>query len=299
VTLTIAYITFREDPKAEWFLDSLRRQMIPQERIRLVIVDYHTPRTQYSSEPSLPNCTIIQTPPKPSVWQGPHRLTKEDWFAASNARNTALCLAQDGYLAYVDDLSVLMPGWLPAVREHMVAGRIAFGAYQKVKNLVVENGKVISFNIHAKDNRLHQVSGSVTPCAGRWLYGCSLCGPVQHFLTVGGWPEFCDGLGFEDCIMGHALENHGFPMVYDTRMMTLESEEHHHIGPVFKKSDYGKSPNDKSHAALNIGRQSRYFENYYEGGIPRMREQVLQGKPFPVAGNPRHCWFTEKALSEL
>lgn len=300
MTLTIAYITSRQDPKVEWFYDSLRRQLIPQERLTIIVVDYYAPTTPIIlNSVNLPHCKVIATAPKPSVWQGAHRLTKEDWFAASNARNTALCLAMDGYLAYVDDLSVLMPGWLAAVREHMVAGRFAFGAYQKVKNLVVESGKPISFEVHARDNRIPQVSAPVTPCSGRWLYGCSVCGPTEHFLQVGGWPEFCDGLGFEDCIMGHALQNLGFQMVYDTRMMTLESEEHHHTGKVFKKSDYGQSPNDKSHAALGIGKQSRYFENYYEGGIRRMREEVLSGKPFPIARNPQHCWFTSKHLSEL
>lgn len=300
--LTIAYITARKDPKIDWFFDSLARQLGPHDikELRIVIVDFFARAYKRAAPPSIPEGVEVMTvTPKPNVWQGEYRLTKEDWFAASNSRNSALCLAPDGFLAYVDDLSVLLPGWLPAVREHMAARRFGFGAYLKANNLVVEDGKVISYTPKSTDNRLGFVSGDVTKCTGKWLYGCSLCGPVEMFTAVGGWPEFCDGLGFEDCVMGHALENRGFPMVFDRRMMTIESEEDHTREPAFKRSDYGQSPNDKSHAALGIGKQSQYFPNYYEGGIPAMREKILAGAPWPIVQNPQHCWFSGKHLSEL
>ena len=297
MALTIAYITVRKDPKIEWFIDSLNRQAI-ELGLADLYVKVISPFLPYYVGP--PGPLLVQCyPPKPSVWQGPHRLTKEDWFAASNSRNTALIVTEPGYLAYVDDLSVLMPGWLRAVLEHQNAGRFAFGAYGKSKKMVVRDGILISHEPHARDNRIPQVTADVTPCQGRWLYGCSLCGPVDHFLEVGGWPEICDGLGFEDCVFGHALENRGYQMVFDRRMLTIESEEDHHREPAFKRSDYGVSPNDKSHAVLNIGKQSRYFENYYAGGIRKMREDFAAGLPFPVALNPRHDWFTGKPLQEL
>lgn len=297
--LTIAYITSRADPKIEWFWHSLYNQLV-RTPISVIVISPFPDAIQNGSNGAwafIPTAQVYK--PKPSVWQGEHRLTKQDWFAASNARNTALCLTRTSYLAYVDDLSVLMPGWLNAVFEHMAANRFGFGAYLKANNLQVEDGKVKSYDLKAADNRLAHVRSDITPCTGKWLYGCSLCGPVEAFLSVGGWPEFCDGLGFEDCIMGHALANLGYPMVYDRRMMTIESDEHHFIGPAMKKSDFGVSPNDKSHAALGIGQQSRYFENYYEGGIRRMREQVLSGQPFPVVNNPQHCWFTGTRLADL
>lgn len=295
--LNIAYITVRKDPKIEWFIDSLNRQAL-EAGLKELFVTVISPHLAAVVGPPGP-LEIKCYAPKPSVWQGPTRLTKEDWFAASNSRNTALIVARDGYLAYVDDLSVLMPGWLRAVLEHRKENRFAFGAYMKSNKVVVENGLVKSHELYRRDNRLPQVTADVTPCSGRWLYGCSLCGPVEWFLEVGGWPEFCDGLGFEDCIMGHALENRGYPLVYDRRMMTIESEEDHHREPAYKRSDYGVSPNDKSHAALGIGMQSRYFENYYAGGIRKMREEHFAGLPFPDVKNPRHCWFTGKPLADL
>lgn len=141
------------------------------------------------------------------------------------------------------------------------------------------------------------------------MYGCSVAMPANALLTIGGWPEYCDGLGSEDYVCGLALQNNGYEFRYDRRMLTLESEEGHHSGPVFRKEDWhfengvpvtgGNGRDDKSHAALNIAISSKYFDNYYEGGMRKMREEVLSGKPFPVVGNPQHDWYTKKHLSEL
>jgi glycosyltransferase involved in cell wall biosynthesis len=252
---------------------------------------------------------IVRTCPKPCVWQGEHRLTKYDWFDASNGRNTALCLAPDGYICYVDDLSVLMPGWLKAVREAMEGGYIVCGAYRKVKDLVVENGEVKSFTPFpgGMDTRIGE-EGKAIPCTGDWLYGCSVAMPVEALLTINGWPEdLCASLGSEDYCCGIALSNNGYSFKYDTRMLTLESEELHHIDIPFRKEDWhfengvavvgGNGKDDKSHAALNIARQSKNFPNHFN--IRELRASILAGNLFPIDPNPQHEWFTKKHLSEL
>lgn len=309
--LTIAYFTSRMVPKIEWFFDSLHRETGGDySGIRVVVVDRlcdedgrHTAVFNAAlSGKSLP----FHVPPKPTVWQGPHRLTREDWFAASNARNTAICLAPDGWIAFVDDLSVLLPGWLARVREAMNhPKRITCGAYRKVKELVVEDGNLVSFTDHpgGHDNRMAHVSGlGPHPCAGNWMYGCSLVAPVEAFLEINGYPEaLCDGMGFEDVIAGIMLEKKGYSFAYDPRMMTYESEELHHQLPVMKRSDYGVSPNDKSHAVLNAARNGPgWHPNYFgEEGIRGLRARVLAGEPFPVVQIPQHEWFTKTPLSEL
>src|SRR5438309_7276872 len=99
---TIAYMTARRDCRVEWFRDSLARQILPTDDIQVVIVDFfHTERRWSILE------GWLHVPPKPTVWQGPHRLTNKDFFAPSNARNTALCYATGSHIAYVDDLSLL------------------------------------------------------------------------------------------------------------------------------------------------------------------------------------------------
>lgn len=312
--LTIAYMTARKDPKIDWFLDSLENQIqqIYTERCdgQIIIVDY------YSSERSIQDqlngffkagWSIKHAPVKPCVWQGEHRLTNENWFAASNARNTALCLAPDGYIAYIDDLSVLCPGWLLNVRQSMTWNGITLGTYRKVKNLVVNNGEIISWDkewLGGQDSRRNSGSkdGSV-PCNGDMLFGCSLVGPVEAFLSVNGWPEMCDGLGFEDVIMGQVLQNAGWHFRYNLNMMTLESDEHHHIEPPFRRDCFEKhsgDKGDKGHAVLNMAKGGlKYFANYYEGGIRKMRDEVLSGNGFPVLNNPQHDWHTGVALKDL
>jgi hypothetical protein len=295
--LTICWLTNRRDHKAEWFLDSLHRELGGDySGVSVIMID---PRLSAGSV----NARCV--PPKPSTWQGPHRLTKEDWFAACNARNTGLCFAPDGWIAYADDLSVLLPGWLQSVREAMDGNYIVCGAYQKVNGLVVERGEVKAFTpiegcVDARwqfgqDTRAVQVEGN-------FLYGCSSAMPVEALLAINGWPEdLCDGLGFEDCLTGHALENAGYVLRYDRRMKTLESDELHFVETPLKRYDFGVHPNNKTHAALRIARNAKRFDNpsLGEGGIRALRAKVLAGEPFPVPTGPTHEWFTGKPLGEL
>lgn len=316
----------------EWFFDSLRRETGGDfSDIKIVVVDFwnqvgaekgwtqeHVDERRveirgalYSFMPADQfeeyHGSLRHVAPKSCVWQGKDRLTKENWFAASNARNTAVCLAPDGWLAFVDDLSVLMPGWLTRVRAAMAGDQktVTCGAYRKVKELVVENGNVVSFVDHpgGHDNRYGygNDSGPVA-CHGNWMYGCSLVAPVQAFLDINGWPEaLCDGLSFEDCICGLFLEKKGYRFLYDRTMMTYESEELHAQLPIMKRSDYGVSPNDKSHAVLKMAREGNgWHPNYFgEEGIAGLRQRALAGESFPVVQIPEHEWWTGTRLAEL
>ena len=227
----------------------------------------------------------------------------------ANARNTGLCLAPDGWIAYVDDLSVLMPGWLTSLQSAMEGGYVVCGAYRKVSNLKVENGNVISFTDYpaGRDQRWQYATGD--PCLAErgWLFGCSCAMRVEALLSINGWMEACDGTGFEDCCTGIALQNAGYTMKYDRRMLTLESEEHHHIEPSLRREDWhfengvavtgGNNGDDKSHRLLNIAESSKFFPNTFN--IREMRNAVLAGEPFPINQIPDREWFSGKLLSEL
>lgn len=289
-SLTIAYITARRDPKINWWFDSLRIQLTDWEP-KLIVVDLH--------QKSHAIMTDKHVPPKPNVWQGEHRLTKEDWFAPANARNTALCLCETEWIAYVDDLSVLMPEWLARVEAAMEGGYNVAGSYRKVQELLVEGGKIKWSIPFSDDSRLRLAKEDLGDCEGGWLYGCSCAFRVDDLLTVGGWPEYCDGMGSEDYCLGIALKNAGFPLKYDRKMMTLESEEDHHREPSLRRTDKGTSPFDKSHAALNIAKSSSYFANYYPGGMRALRAEILSGKPFPVIQEPKHDWFDGMEIAQM
>jgi hypothetical protein len=296
VKLTIAYMTNRREPMIEWFIDSLYREFQGQREFQLVVVDYW-----HGKRPLRIDCFCTVVTPKPCVYQGPHRFTKQDYFAAANARNTAICLARGEWIVFVDDLSVLIPGWLNAVREAIAGGYIACGAYRKVKNLVVKNGDVVSYTPFPPGEDTRRPDGPAPrPCGGDWLYGCSVAAPLEAFLKINGFDERCDSLGSEDYIAGMMLRHHGFHLKYDVRMMTYESEELHHKEKAFPRFDKGVSPNDKSHRIIELVRNSGDAPNFFgAGGIRGLRERVLAGEPFPIPTEPTTDWFDGQPLKEL
>lgn len=302
--LTICYQTCRADPKIEWFFDSLKREISSLGEsspiITVVVVSFFVLDYPWL-QPGMFLHDLKVVPPKPNVWQGPHRLTRQNYFAAANSRNTGLCLAPDGWIAYVDDLSVLIPGWLKCVSEAMQGDYIMLGAYKKVKKLVVEDGVAKSWEEFPEgvDTRWSHGANEPVPAPASFLFGCSFASTVEALLTVGGHPEYVDSLGGEDYCLGIALENNGFKLKYDRRALTLESYEHHYDGKQFKRTDKGVSPHDKSHAALRQAENSRYFENYYSGGIRALRQHVLNGGQFPTDKVPQHDWFDGQLISEM
>lgn len=317
--LTIAYFTSRKDPRFEWFFESLWRQLLePRDNPiwpRVVVVDFfHDERKgcldkfKRAGEGLLGAAIeIVHTAPKPCVWQGPHRMTNEDYFSMSNARNTGLCLAKDGWIAFVDDLSVLRPGWLDGVHRAIDHGHsITLGAYRKVRELVVKDGAIASCIEDPKagiDNRFATAAkDEPIPCPGHWLYGCSLVAPVDAFLAINGWDERCDGLGFEDVITGIHLEKKGWGLRYDRTMMTYESEElHGQSGTPIRRADYGKPPNDKSHAILKLAQEGDGWapNDFCDKTLRELRDDILVGAQFPIPRTPNFEWFSKVPLAEI
>lgn len=303
MNLTIAYSTCRREPHFDWFFESLARQC-DLASVRVVVVDYFAEEAGRRELLSALCPGVIHVSPKPSVWQGLYRLTSRDYFAPSNARNTALCHASDGWIAYADDLSVLMPGWMACVQEAMRLGHVRLGAYRKVCRLVVRDGLVVSFeNHHAGwDTRWHSGSASAPVTAsGSWMFGCSLVAPVEAFLAVNGWDEDCDPMGGEDYAAGMMMERHGWQFAYDRRMLTFESEEDHHKETPFLRIDKGASPNDASHRMLAMLLGGRdVAPNYFgAGGIRAVRGRVLAGEAFPSPPLPEHDWRDGQPLREM
>lgn len=320
--LTIAYMTNRRDCRIEWFFDSLwlqwKENKIP---IRLVAIDFWADRPSRKEEFAFKadafvkeGVEFIHVTPKPTVWQGQYRITSRDYFAAANARNTAICLAPDGYLAYVDDLSVLLPAWLSRVQKAMDGGYVALGTYEKVRALKVEEGEIIAHEStpHGQDSRIvysrkqyaHQtVLPELIPCSGSWFFGCSIAAPLQSFLTINGWDENCDSCGAEDYPCGYMIERAGYKLYLDPAMKTLESEELHFIEQPFLRIDKPniKGQRDGSNAYLKmllggIKRAPNYFP---EGGIVAERERVLAGEPFTITQIPQHDWRDGQPLTDM
>lgn len=307
--ISFAYVTNRREPMIKWFFDSLHRELDGEYvNRRVIVVDF------YAEEPgrrehfqSLARCSLVHVPPKPTPWQGKHRLTTKDYFAASTARNTAICHAPDGWIVFCDDLSVLMPGWMCGVKDAIHDKYCVLGAYRKVFDLRVENGHVVNFRDNQKghDSRwYHGHDNHPVRSVGSALFGCSFGLPVDWLLKTNGLDEAADGLGFEDVLLGIALQHHGVKFQYDRRMLTFESEERHGDEatlPKFNRKNV-QGAQDAAWALLTAvtsgGRHT--FPNYFpEGGIAEMRKHILAGGQFPTGVNPQHYWADGTPLSEI
>lgn len=103
------------------------------------------------------------------------------------------------------------------------------------------------------------------------------------------------------------LEQHGWKLMYDRRMLTFESEELHFVEKPFKRIIKAKAANsnfgekDASHTILNMTRGGRKVApNYFgEGGIRAVRQRVLAGEPFPITQVPDRDWRDGQLLSEM
>jgi hypothetical protein len=313
MNLSIVYLTSRKQSCVEWFVDSLHRQAahVSDLNIQLVFVDTRLwydgePRRQEFIDAVAGRFDFVHTPPKDTVWQGPRKLTQEDYFCASSARNTGCMHAKHEYLLFVDDLSVLMPGWLGNAMHAAKEGYVVCGAYKKVFNLVVEDGVAVSYDENPKgvDSRLQFGSyEGIIPWYGNALYGCSFGCPTESFLTVNGFDELLDGQGGEDTDFGLRLERAGNKIYYNINMMTLESEELHGQLPVMKRiikkaADGGL---DASWVCLNRVQQEttriRPMQELYE--LREERARVLAGEQPTFINAPQHHWFDGMALSEM
>lgn len=311
--ITITYLTSRKEPMFDWFVDSLAWQF-PDVPIQLVIVDYY-----YNDEMRLRDITknaaqnlydlplsgVIHTAPKPTPWQGEFMQTKRPYFAAANARNTAACYATGETIAFVDDLTVLMPGWMNQILHAHEYKYVMCGAYKKVKNLQVENGLVISKEEFPDgiDSRWSMGSDAgIVPCSGGQLFGCSFALPLEYYLQVNGQDEIFDSLGGEDYSLGLNLEKAGYKLYYNRNALTLESEERH------------RDPGSSSGIRVDKKMGSTYSSNILldklmkspkpislgnKFSLRHLREQVIAGLGFPIPPpNARH-WVDDQLLSEM
>lgn len=292
-SLTLACITHRHSPRFDWLWDSFIRQVPDTMDWHVILVDlFKSTRTlDLAGDTS----RILHVAPKPNVWQGEHRLTAENWWAAANARNTAAVYCNTDWIAYCDDRAVLTPGWIDAVLAAMAGQYVVVGPYEKREEMIVKQGQVFfPGDRKARDSREEYVETywserhcSLTnpypaPCG--WLFGCSVALPLEWLLAVNGWPEECDSLSGEDYCFGRLLENNKYPIKYDLRMRILEDRTPHACGPVMKRTDKGKSPQDKSHWMLD------QFATRFRSKLPKdlaaLRASVRAGQPLPLPDAP-------------
>ena len=318
--ISIIFITFRENCKFDWFINSLIKQSTQQmrENIQIIVVDgllqklYDTEeknRRKYFLDLVDSKFDFIHVGPKPSHWQGKYRVTNVDYFAAANTRNTGVCYAKHPYIAFHDDLGCPSQTWLKNVFFAMTKNKIQCGAYSKFFDIVVEDGVVVSKrqNSVGVDSRLNSYNGVVSECDGSSFFGSSFCMPLIYYLDINGMNEMCDGCGGEDYDFGIRLKRNGHKLYYNKNMFISESEDIFGSDKERKcvRSDPKKNINDPnsnlSHFLLNYTKNGPIVVNS-SFSLKDYRNQILYQNKNPIEvfkiPNDSIHFFTNKLISQ-
>ena len=239
--LTIAYFTCRNDPKIEWFFRSLNRELNGKwTNIYIIIIDYHyqfKPEERYSEfkkHYEMYTTNVKHVSPKPCPLQGKYKVTKDNYFAASNARNTAFINCNTPYIVCIDDLTVLKNGWIDVVRWGQKKNCVIFGSYAKVKKLeCLEDGSYtynqesLQKGLDSRYNNASILDEFATLVTGSWMFGCSFALPLDIAYDIDGFDEACDGQSAEDYDFGMRIGRVTADIYYSKQMFTYEDDDLH------------------------------------------------------------------------
>ena len=333
--LTIVYLTFRLHPRFEWFSSSLARELretgVRAEDLQIIVIDGRLWYEGNHRRLSLANAAagkikFEHREPKPSPWQGPARQTSKDYFCPASARNTAFVYARAPHVAFVDDLSFLLPGWLAAHMRAAQDGYVLLGTVSKQRNIRVDNsGALLGFDDYppGRDTRLDQITEDLQVCTGSWLFGGTFSVPLELALSVNGEDEITNSIGGDDYDFGMRLERGGGAIRFSRLCETIEDEDGHHTEGVIKisqgdmPSDYTDRPGawTVSHDKPWPGPDGPCASNYLLNQLMRaperswtlgnafvlrdVRAQVLAGGAFPIIQPGLRHWVDGRALADM
>ena len=283
VRITIAFITAREEPHLEWLCDGIEQQAQKGDKIELIVVDaLGRPAQAIGFRPIKAITKLVETRPKPSIWQGPHRITAHDFFANANARNTAIVLCTTSYICFLDDRCKLDPSWLAQVRlGEKKRSSVICGPYDKHED----------WGVSVDHRRLIAPQGKRN-CGGGWCYGGNFALPLKWLLEVNGCEEGCDPVGLEDCVLGQMLGNVARRIDFVAEM-SVQQDRRGFVHPFdFPRQDKGQSPNDKSHAL-----RARFFPRKCTEFTPdlkklrRLTDKNKKPLPIPDPSGDYRDWY--------
>lgn len=314
--ISIVYITFREECKFEWFITSIIKQYQEQYfnfKIQIIVVDglFDTRDKDFfmnmikEKEHFL---ELVHVLPKPTLWQGKHRVTSENYFAASNARNTGACYAKYSYIAFHDDLGCPSQSWLNSVCLAMKNNVIQCGAYTKYSNMNVVDGIMVSGEALNSDIdvRLSYYKNNISKCDPAHFFGSSFCMPLKKYFEINGMNEMNDGCGGEDYDFGYRLFRNNNSIYYNKSMFIAESKTAFgsDVNRTCLRVDCKKDPKDPksdlSHYLLNycingpiVANEEFKLKDYnYKINVLKMNSEDVF-----IIPNDRIHFFTEKLVS--
>lgn len=241
IPFTIAYFTCRKDPKIEWFFRSLNRELKKNwKNINIIIIDYYyqfdtiNRKNELKKKYEMYTNNVKHISPKPCPIQGKYKVTKDNYFAASNTRNTAFINCETSYIVCIDDLTVIKDGWLDVVLWGLKNNYVLYGSYAKVDKLeCLEDGSFSfdkdSMQLDSRFNNEVITNDFATKVAGSWLFGCSFAMPLELAFKIDGFSEICDTISGEDSEFGIRLNRVTTDIYYSRQMMTLEDNLLHFV----------------------------------------------------------------------
>lgn len=208
--ISFGFPTCRQECGLDWFVDGLVEQAVQVgldlSTSELIVVDSllwedASARKDQINDVVRGRIPLVHVPPKPCPWQGPDRLTEKEYAAHGSTRNTVLCHASGDYLISLDDLAVLLPGWLAAYLESVKIDRLVAGMYPKHLDVIVENGRLVQSTPwpNFRDGRGDQGPRYV---GGGWFFTGNFGCPMEVALKLNGFEELLDAIGAEDCDFG-------------------------------------------------------------------------------------------------
>lgn len=298
-SLTIAFLTARHDPKLHWFMESLDRETgNDYSNTKVIVVSTYDPPIERWKPHWEKSVQLVK--PKPTIWSGDHRITKENWWSKCNSANTAIALCDSEWLGLVDDRSVLAHGWLQCVQDSMIHTYAVCGSYTKHANLGVVKGEVTDEGSILGGDVRKQLG---YPVPSYDWYGGSCALPLEWCMKVNGFPEdICDGLGFEDVAFGILLKNNKFPIRYDSRMKLFEDRTQGQIDGALKRASKPSPDPDRPLLAKDyqiLAKMNASFSSGNSFNIRELRDKVLAGEPFPPPTASHYDWFDNQPIAEM
>lgn len=233
IGISFIYSTMRTDPKFEWFIDSLYNQAneinFDIKNIQIIIVDYelqyNDARINMFKNIINNRFEYIHVPPKPCSYQGLHKLTKQNYFCASIARNTGVVYTKFSYLAFIDDLSVMGNHSFKHIVNCAKQNIVCAFAYRKVYDLIVENGYIYNRRetedgMDHREKQMFENQNDIKKISGYQLYGYA-ASPLEIILKVNGYDEICNSIGYEDFHYGVRCEKL-CPIYYCNKVLFFE-----------------------------------------------------------------------------
>lgn len=327
VVLTVLTCTARPNPRFDVLADTLYHNLcVTPAAIEWIIVDarlwYDENRREELSSAVKGRFAYQHVEPKPSLWQGPHRLTKSDCFDLNSARNTGICLAKYDHIVLLDDCLAADEDWL---KYHLQAANksILVGTFESVLDCKLLNGKIVSYNnlkYAAEQDHRVQVLGDIpfpAKCSGGWTYGLNFSFPLSTALELNGFDEMYSGAGgCDDVDFGVRAERFGTPIYFHVGCKVYQLMESHKavcgvaggaskaLGEVEKKHKEWLLKDGKMHFANErliekLFEQPLRYKSLYSPNMRYLRSLVQAGKPFPVPTGPKKDWRDGQPLQDM